>query len=100
MATSPKAGHVTGPLVENPVAPDPSGSPVPAVVLAYLTDEAAAAPALDGGGGGGGADDEPPEFERAHVATIGRRVLPSLRIKPRLLLLAAVPSIIVSVYDL
>lgn len=63
---------MTGPLVENPVAPDPSGSPVPAVVFAYLTDEAAA-PALDGGGGGGGADDDPPEFERAHVATIGTR---------------------------
>lgn len=74
MATSPKAGQVTGPLVENPVAPNPSGSPVPAVVFAYLTEDAAAAPALDGGGGGGGADDDPPEFERAHVATIGRRV--------------------------
>ena len=38
MATSPKAGQVTGPRVENagPALPNPSGSPVPAVVLAYL----------------------------------------------------------------
>lgn len=68
MATNPNAGQVTGPRVENPVVPDPSGSPVPAVVFAYFTDEAAA-PAFDVGGGGG--DDElEPELERVHLATI------------------------------
>ena len=69
MATSPNAGQVTGPRVENPVVPDPSGSPVPAVVFAYFTDEAAA-PALFDVGGGGGDDELEPELERVHLATI------------------------------
>lgn len=67
MATSPNAGQVTGPRVEKPVVPDPSGSPVPAVVFAYFTDEAAAPALFDVGGGG----ELEPELERVHfLATI------------------------------
>jgi hypothetical protein len=55
MDTSPNAGHVTGPRVEKfvLVAPNPAGSPVPAVVLEYLVEDdevdglAAAAAAAD-----------------------------------------------------
>lgn len=55
MDTSPNAGHVTGPRVEKfvLVAPNPAGSPVPAVVLEYLVEDdevaglAAAAAAVD-----------------------------------------------------
>ena len=54
MATRPNAGHVTGPLVEKAgFEPKPSGSPVPAVVLACLRpDETVAVVAgfVDGGG--------------------------------------------------
>lgn len=67
MATNPNAGHVTGPRVEKPVVPDPSGSPVPAVVFAYFTDVAAAPALLFDDGGGGELD---PELERVHLATI------------------------------
>ena len=50
--------------MEKPVCPPkPSGSPVPAEVLAYLRDDAAA-PALVALDGGGGVDDEPPELAR------------------------------------
>jgi hypothetical protein len=66
MATNPNAGQVTGPRVEKPVVPDPSGLPVPAVVFAYFTDEAAAPALFDVGGGG----ELEPELERVHLATI------------------------------